>query len=54
MSLASDDPKHVVVVPGDFFAPTAKTGLIAAIGGNEVEAGFAEQGGVVQQGSVPG
>ncbi len=41
MSLAGDDPEHVVVVPGGLFAPTAKAGLTAAIAGDEVEGDFA-------------
>jgi hypothetical protein len=36
MNLAGDDPEHVIVVPGSFFAPTAKAGLTAAIGGKEI------------------
>ena len=43
MSLAGDDPEHVIIVPGGLFAPTAKAGLTAAIGGNKVESDFAEQ-----------
>jgi hypothetical protein len=41
MSLAGDDPEHVVVVPGGLFAPTAQAGLTAAISGDEVEGDFA-------------
>jgi len=41
MSLAGDDSKHVVVVPGGLFAPTAQAGLTAAIGSNKVEGDFA-------------
>jgi hypothetical protein len=41
MSLAGDDPEHVVVVPGGLLAPTAEAGLTAAIGGNKVEGDFA-------------
>ena len=41
MSLAGDDPEHVVIVPGGLLAPTAKAGLAAAIGGNKVEGDFA-------------
>jgi GTP-binding protein HflX len=37
MSLAGDDPEHVVVVPGGLLAPAAKAGLAAAIAGDEVE-----------------
>src|SRR3954452_21997018 len=41
VSLAGDDPKHVVVIPGGLLAPTAQAGLTAAIGGNKVEGYFA-------------
>src|SRR6476620_11785179 len=52
MSLAGDDQEHVVVVPGGLFAPTAKAGLTAAIGGNKVESDFAEQGEVAGGGAM--
>src|SRR4051794_22867609 len=52
MSLAGDDPEHVVVVPGGLFAPTAKAGLTDAIGGNKVESDFAEQGKVAGGGAM--
>src|SRR4051794_34145256 len=52
MSLAGDDPEHVVVVPGGLFAPTAKAGLTAAIGGNKVESNFAEQGEIAGSGAM--
>ena len=41
MSLADDELKHVVVVPGGLLAPTAEAGLTAAISGDEVEGDFA-------------
>ena len=41
MSLAGDDPEHVVVVPGGLFAPTAQAGLTAAIASDEIEGDFA-------------
>jgi hypothetical protein len=42
MSLASDDPEHVVVVPGRHFAPTASAGSAAAVSGDEVEGDLAQ------------
>ena len=44
IKLAGDDPEHVIVVPGGLPAPTAKAGLAAAIGGDEVEGDLAEKG----------
>ncbi len=41
MSLASDDPEHVIVVPGRHFAPTASAGSTAAVPGEEVEGDLA-------------
>lgn len=41
MSLASDDPEHIVVVPGGLLAPAAKAGLPAAVAGEQVESEFA-------------
>ncbi len=52
MSLAGDDPEHVVVVPGGLFAPTAKAGSTAAISGDEVESDFAKQGEVADGGAM--
>ena len=52
MNLAGDDPEHVIVVPGGLFAPTAYAGLTAAIGGDEVESDFAEQGEVAGGGAM--
>jgi hypothetical protein len=37
MSLTSDDPEHVIVVPGRHFAPTASAGSARAVSGDEVE-----------------
>jgi hypothetical protein len=42
MSLVSDDPEHVVVVPGRHFAPTASAGSAAAVSGDEVEGDLAQ------------
>ena len=50
--LAGDDPEHVIVVPGGLFAPTAKAGLTAAIGGDEVAGDFAEQGEVAGSSAI--
>src|SRR6476660_2968325 len=52
MNLAGDDPEHVIVVPGGLFAPTAYAGLTAAIGGDEVEGDFAEQGEVAGSSAI--
>ena len=52
MNLAGDDPEHVIVVPGGLFAPTADAGLATAIGGDEVESNFAEQGEVAGGGAI--
>src|SRR3954451_23901588 len=52
MGLASDDPEHVVVVPGRHFAPTASTGSATAISGDEVEGDFAQEGEVAGGGAV--
>jgi hypothetical protein len=41
MSLASDDPEHVIVVPGRHFTPTASAGSAAAVSGDEVEGDLA-------------
>src|SRR5215213_10932297 len=52
MSLASDDPEHVVVVPGCHFAPTASAGLARAVSGDEVEGDLAQEGEVAGGGAV--
>jgi len=52
MDLAGDDPEHVIVVPGGLFAPTAYAGLTTAIGGDEVEGNFAEQGEVAGSSAI--
>src|SRR4051812_19963928 len=44
MKLAGDDPEHVIVVPGGLLTPTAKAGLTAAIGGDEIDGNLAEKG----------
>src|SRR5215208_2078344 len=44
MSLAGDDPEHVVVVPGGLLAPAAKAGLTAAVAGDQVEGDSAQKG----------
>jgi ABC-2 type transport system permease protein len=36
MSLAGDDPEHVVIVPGGFLAPAASAGSAAAVSGDKV------------------
>jgi len=41
VSLASDDPEHVIVVPGGLLAPTVQADLTAAIAGDEIESDFA-------------
>src|SRR3954451_20613734 len=41
MNLVGDDPEHAVVVPGGLLAPTAKTGLMAAVAGDEIAGGSA-------------
>ena len=52
MSLASDDPEHVVVVPGRHFAPTASAGSVTAVSGEEVEGDFAQEGEVAGGGAI--
>src|SRR3954452_19591261 len=52
MSLASDDPEHVVVVPGRHFAATASAGSAAAVSGDKVEGDFAQEGEVAGDGTV--
>src|SRR5215217_8466472 len=52
MSLASDDPEHVVVVPGRHFAPTASAGSAAAVSSDEVEGDLAQEGEVAGSGAV--
>src|SRR5215211_8239878 len=52
MTLASDDPEHVVVVPGRHFAPTASAGSAAAVAGDEVEGDLAQEGEVAGGGAV--
>src|SRR3954447_23657198 len=52
MSLASDDPEHVIVVPGRHFAPTVSAGSATAISGDEVEGDFAQEGEVAGGGTV--
>src|ERR687894_3044092 len=52
MSLAGDDPEHVVVVPGGLLAPAAKAGLTAAVAGDEVEGDSAQKGEVAGGGAV--
>ena len=42
MSLAGDDPEHIVVVPGGLLAPAAKAGLTVAVAGEQVESDFAQ------------
>jgi hypothetical protein len=52
MSLASDDPEHVIVVPGRHFAPTASAGSVTAVSGDKVEGDFAQEGEVAGGGAV--
>src|SRR5919202_4283730 len=52
MSLASDDPEHVVVVPGCHFAPTASAGSTRAVSVDEVEGDLAQEGEVAGGGAV--
>src|SRR5919199_1740422 len=52
MSLAGDDPEHVVVVPGGLLAPAAKARLAAAVAGDEVEGDPAQEGEVAGGGAV--
>src|SRR3712207_9124963 len=52
MSLAGDDPEHVVVVPGGLLAPAAKAGLTAAVAGDQVEGDSAQKGEVAGGGAV--
>src|SRR3954447_14393222 len=52
MSLAGDDPEHVIIVPGGLLTPTAKAGLTAAIGGDEIDGNLAEQGKVAGGGAM--
>src|SRR4029453_4253921 len=52
MSLAGDDPEHVVIVPGGLLAPTAKAGSAAAIAGDEGEGDSAQGGEVAGGGAV--
>src|SRR3712207_9336963 len=51
-SLASDDPEHVIVVPGRHFAPAASAGWAAAVSGDEVEGDLAREGEVAGGGAV--
>jgi len=44
MSLASDDPEHVIVIPGRHFTPTASAGSAAAVSGDKVEGDLAQEG----------
>ena len=52
MKLAGDDPEHVIVVPGGLLTPTAKAGLTAAIGGDEIDGNLAEKGKVAGGGAM--
>src|SRR3712207_867520 len=52
ISLASDDPEHVIVVPGRHFAPTAAAGWAVAVSGDEVEGDLAQEGEVAGGGAV--
>src|SRR5512144_795538 len=52
MSLASDDPEHVIVVPGRHFAPTTSAGLVTAVSGDEIEGDLAQEGQVAGSGAV--
>src|ERR671921_2426578 len=52
MTLASDDPEHVIVVPGRHFAPTASAGSAVAVAGDEVEGDLAQEGEVAGGGAV--
>src|SRR5215213_1185520 len=52
MSLAGDDPEHVIVVPGGLLAPAAKAGLTAAVAGDQVEGDSAQEGEVAGGGAV--
>src|ERR1700760_2151965 len=52
MSLASDDPEHVVIVPGCHFTPTASAGSATAVSGNKVEGDFAQEGEIAGGGAV--
>src|SRR5688500_10219276 len=52
MSLAGDDPEHVVVVPGGLLAPAAEAGLAAAVAGDQVEGDLAQEGEVAGGGAV--
>src|SRR4051812_10742000 len=52
MSLVSDDPEHVVVVPGRHFTPTASAGSAAAVSGDKVEGDLAQEGEVAGSGAV--
>src|SRR5215212_6180412 len=52
MSLASDDPEHVIVVPGRHFTPTASAGSAAAVSSDEVEGDLAQEGEVAGSGAV--
>src|SRR3712207_2025102 len=52
ISLVSDDPEHVVVVPGRHFAPTASAGSARAVSADEVEGDLAQKGEVAGGGAV--
>src|SRR4051812_11909664 len=52
MSLASDDPEHVIVVPGRHLAPTASAGWAAVVSGDEVEGDLAQEGEVAGGGAI--
>jgi hypothetical protein len=52
MSLASDDPEHVIVVPGRHFAPTASAGSAMAVSADEVEGDLAQEGEVAGGGAL--
>ena len=52
MSLAGDDPEHVVIVPGCHFTPTASAGSATAVSANKVEGDFAQEGEIAGGGAV--
>src|SRR5215208_5157789 len=52
LNLASDDPEHVIVVPGRHFAPTALAVSATAVSGDEIEGDLAQEGEVAGGGAI--
>ena len=52
MNLASNDPEHVIIVPGRHFAPAASTGSAGAVSGDEAEGDRVQEREVAGGGAV--